>query len=388
MNIFDCKSKLILYDESLYKSNSKTNPENINENNTPIYILFTSGTTGNPKGVIIEHRNVYNYVNAFKEYFKVTENDRMLQSSVCTFDIFVEEVFPILLTGGTLVIANSKQVKKSEELLKLIKNKNITITSTFPYFLNDIDKIIEKDEDIPSSWRIAISGGDILRKEFINKLSNKLRIFNTYGPSETTVCASYYEFKKDYELTDSIPVGKPINNVNIYILDDNLKPVENGSIGEICISGKGVGRGYLNLENKTKESFVKNPFDANSILYRTGDLGKILPDGNIDFIKRKDKQVMIFGKRVEPLEVENVMLKNCNIKNAIVRPFEDTNGYSYLTAYYTTNSDVKGTVKDIKNYMSNFLPEYMIPEYFVEMNEFPLTANGKIDVKVFPMVRK
>lgn len=388
-NIFDKKYKIIFNDELVYNNEPISNPKNINEGNSPLYILYTSGTTGTPKGVVVEHRNVYNYINAFKEYFKISEKDRMLQSSVCTFDIFVEEVFPILMVGGTLVVANSKQIGKSLELLDLIEKQKVTITSSFPYFLNDIDKHINDVKELPNSWKIAISGGDTLRKEYIGKLCDKLRIFNTYGPTETTVCAAYYEFKKDYPISETIPIGKPIENVEIYILDENLNKVNDGEFGEICISGKGVSRGYLNQIEKTNKNFIVNPFNPNERLYLAGDIGRKLNDGNYDFLKRKDEQVMIWGKRVEPQEVEKVMLKNNHIKNAIVKPFTDTHGYSYLTAYYTLNNDsFDENIEGIRNQMKGYLPDFMIPEFFVKMNDFPLGINGKINLKEFPIIMK
>ena len=386
-DIFENKEKIIHYDTNILKDFSENNIDNLNDDNSVMYVLYTSGTTGKPKGVMVEHQNVCNYVKAFKDYFKINTSDKMLQSSVCTFDIFVEEVFPILLTGGSLVIANAKQNKNPMDLLDLIKEKKVTLTSTFPYFLNDINKSIKSLDEIPSSWRIAISGGDTLRKEFITKISEKLRIFNTYGPTETTVCASYFEYDKNYNL-DTIPIGEAINNVNIMILDNDLKEVEDGAFGEICISGKGVSRGYLNLKEKTNENFIVNPYNPEERLYRTGDLGRKLPDGNFDFLKRKDEQVMILGKRVEPLEVENVMLKDDSIKNVIVKPNQDVNGYSYLTAYYIQNNDKPDSITNIKSKMMDYLPEFMIPEFFVKMSEFPLTANGKINKNAFPVIMK
>lgn len=389
INTFDENYKYIFYNEIEYNCESILNIDSTNDNKTPLYILYTSGTTGIPKGVVVTHQNVYNYIIAFKEYFNITEKDVMLQSSVCTFDIFVEEVFPILMTGGTLVIANSKQIGNSIELFELIKKYKITITSTFPYFLNDIDKYIKDSTELPTSWKIAISGGDTLRKEYIRKISDKLRIFNTYGPTETTVCASYYEYKREYSISESIPIGKPIKNVKIYILDDNLKEVNDGEIGEICIAGKGVSEGYLNQKEKTNKNFIINPFNTKEKLYKSGDLGRKLSDGNYDFLKRKDEQVMIYGKRVEPLEVEKIMLKNNNIKNAIVKPFTDTKGYSYLTAYYILNNAILDeNIEEIKSGMHEYLPDFMIPEFFVKMNDFPVGINGKINLKDFPIIMK
>lgn len=385
--IFENQNNLIFFEKLDTKEYSDTNFQDNNDSDNVVYVLYTSGTTGNPKGVMVTHENVCNYIKAFKNYFKITEQDKMLQCSVCTFDIFVEEVYPILMTGGTLIIAESNILNNVEELFELIKKERVSITSTFPYFFNDIDKMIKNVSELPDSWKIAISGGDTLKKEYIVKVSTKLRVFNTYGPTETTVCASYYEYDPKYN-SEKIPVGKPIDNVNIYVLDDNLKEVNVGEVGEICIAGKGVSKGYLNLEEKTNENFIVNPFNPSERLYKTGDLGIILDDGNIDFIKRKDNQVMIMGKRVEVQEVENVMLRNYSIKNVVVKPNQDTKGYNYLTAYYTVNNETNENIDEIKNNMKMYLPEFMVPEYFVKMKEFPLTLNGKIDTKILPMIMK
>ena len=386
-NIFIKKEKIIIYNQGLFEKNIKDNPTLIPDEDTILYVLYTSGTTGNPKGVMVQHKNVYNYINAFKDYFKINENDRMLHCSVCTFDIFVEEVYPILMTGGTLIIASMEILNNTEELFNLIKTKNISITSTFPYFLNDIDKKIKSANELPDSWRIAISGGDTLRKEFIEKISKKIRVFNTYGPTETTVCATYYEYDSNSDL-ECIPVGKPINNVKVYILDDNLDIVKDGTIGEICISGNGVSKGYLNLAEKTNENFITNPFDSKEKMYKTGDLGRVLLDGNIEFIKRKDQQVMIWGKRVEPLEVEKVMLKNNKIKNAIVKAYQDEENYSHLVAYLIFNDGKEEKISTIKKQMEQYIPNFMIPETFIKMPQFPLTINGKIDRKSLPMIMR
>lgn len=382
-NIIDKERKTIYYDETVFQEYPKEDPKNENNPSTALYVLYTSGTTGKPKGVIIEHRNVCNYVKAFKEYFKITPEDRMLQSSVCTFDIFTEELYPILLTGGALVIADKEKTKKSEELLNFIGENNITITSTFPYFLNEVDKL-----EIPKSWRIAISGGDVLRKEYIKHISKKLDVYNTYGPTETTVCASYYKYDENYKLSNSIPVGKPIKGVEIYVLNDKLEKVKNGQVGELCITGNGVSRGYVDKKEKSNSNFIVNPYNSKQKMYKSGDLGRILEDGNIEFIKRKDQQVMIYGKRVEPLEVENVLLKINKIDNAIVKPYEDSNGLSYLAAYYIVDKGENENINQVKEEMRDYLPEFMIPEFFVKMESFPLTPNGKLDRKCLPIVMK
>lgn len=344
-----------------------------------MYALYTSGTTGEPKGVIVEHRNVGNYVDAFHHEFGLTENDRMLQNSLCTFDIFTEELFPILLCGGALVIASKEESRNPPLLLDLIRARGVTVISGFPYLLRDIDKL-----PVPPCLRLAIGGGDVMHKEYVANLRHKVMVYNTYGPSETTVCATYYNYTAYGSGIDSIPIGKPIAGVEVYLLDENLVEVPRGEPGEICIAGAGVSRGYLNRPDETAKAFVRNPFDPAQRMYRSGDLGVMLPDGNIDFIKRNDGQVMIEGKRVEPLEVENLMSRLPGVDLAIVKAFTDKSSYHYLVAYYT------GTAlkEDIKLCLREYLPEYMIPELFVHLKEMPLTLSGKVDRNNLPPVER
>ena len=379
-NIFDSSTKLAFTDMDLEKYPS-TNLTPTNNAENLAYILFTSGTTGVPKGVMVEQGNVCHYVQAFTDYFELSSNDKMLQYSVCTFDIFTEEVFPILLCGGTLVIANEDETANVDCLVKLLHEQSVTILSGFPYLLQELNS-----KTLPSSLRIAISGGDVLRKEFVTNIVPKVPVYNTYGPTETTVCASYYCYTGEDHPTHSVPIGKPIKGVEILILDENLNKVAPGEVGEICIVGDGVSRGYLNNENHTKELFVTNPYNPNQRMYLSGDLGKLLENGNIHFLKRKDDQVMIVGKRVEPLEVEHVIYKCPDVKSVLVRPYLDADGYHYLIGYLILNNPID--IKDLKGMMSQFVPPFMIPEFFVELKAFPLTPNGKVDNAQLPVVMK
>lgn len=251
--------------------------------NDKAYLLYTSGSTGQPKGVIVTQENVLNYAHAFKKEFHLNQTDCILQNSVCTFDIFVEEVFPILLCGGTLAIPDENTKRDVNKLIKFMEKTNISIASAFPYFMIELNK----RKILPQSLRLLISGGDVLRKEYINNLIKHVAIYNTYGPTETTVCATYYRCEPEsFTKYPSIPIGKPISGVNIYLLDEKQKPVLPGEIGEICISGKGVSMGYLKKSEETQKTFVPDPFVKNRIMYKSGDLGIMHEDGNILFIKR------------------------------------------------------------------------------------------------------
>lgn len=379
-NIFHKHDNLI-YEDETYNSFPTHNTVNVNDGNNAIYVLYTSGTTGTPKGVVVEQHNVCNYVKAFKKEFQITAQDRMLQNSVCTFDIFTEELYPILLTGGTLVIAGEDDKSSIKHLVNLIERENITIISGFPYLLNDMNNY-----KIPTGLKIAISGGDVLRKEHVNNLLGKVAVYNTYGPTETTVCASYYRYDTDELASNTVPIGTPVYGTEIYVLDENLCRVKPLQLGEICIAGNGVTRGYLNNQEETRKSFIENPFKNGEKMYLSGDLGYLKADGNIEFVRRKDEQVMIGGKRVEPLEVESVMHKYHGIDNTIITSRLDSDGYPYLLAYYSSKVDIK--LNDLKQYLNKYLPEFMIPDFFIKLDYLPKTESGKIDRRHLPVVLK
>ena len=346
------------------------------------YILYTSGSAGKPKGVAVRNRNVCHYVRAFQHEFHPGEADTMLQYSVCSFDIFVEEVFTTLLSGAVLAIPSAKTKEDIHALMEFAENNNITEISGFPYLLLEMNHLPQ----IPKSLRLLISGGDVLRASYITNLVGKAEIYNTYGPSETTVCASYYRCNDVLPLADgTYPVGKPVLGSGIEIVDEHLNSVKPGEVGEICIFGEGVSAGYTGNRKKENEAFVTR--QDGSVLYRSGDLGYLLPDGNIAFLHRKDTQVMILGKRVEPVEVENVLCRCSEIEKAVVRPYIDEQNLSYMVAYVVWKQP-EASLSTLKKEMARFLPNYMIPEFFVRMNDLPLNANGKVDAKALPVIMK
>ena len=350
---------------------------------SPAYVLFTSGTTGRPKGVIIANRSVVNYAEAFEQEFHIASGDVMLQYSVCSFDIFVEEVFTTLLNGATLAIPSKETVKGDiKGLMDFVRRHKVTTISGFPYLLADMNRLTS----IPSSLRLLISGGDVIRASYITNLRNKdVVIYNTYGPSETTVCASYFRIDNAKPLGDgTYSIGKEIKGVEIRILDDNMMDVSQGSVGEICILGEGVGLGYMGNPPEQK-NYTAIP-DGRRV-YRSGDLGYRMADGNIAFLHRKDEQVMILGKRVEPKEVENVLNAAPEVERGVVRSFTDRNGLVYLAAYFVPKSP-KATAKSIRSWLASKLTDFMIPEFFVAMKSIPLTRRGKVDFQALPVVVK
>lgn len=346
------------------------------------YVLFTSGTTGRPKGVIITNRNVVNYADAFENEFHPGPGDTMLQLSVCSFDIFVEEVFTTLLSGATLAIPPAETVTGGiQEIMEYADRHNVTIISSFPYLFADMNRL----KSVPQSLRLLISGGDVLRDSYIDRLKgNDFQIYNTYGPSETTVCATYCRCDNIPPLDDgTYPIGHPVKGVIVKILDSKGNEVPPGCRGEICIIGRGVGNGYTGTPPEQK-NFTVNPTNG-AKMYRSGDLGYILPDGNLAFLHRKDSQVMISGKRVEPEEVENVLNELEDIEAGVVKPFTDEHGLSYLVAYFVPKRKHISLTR-IKSWLKSKLTDFMIPEFFVELSKLPLTRRGKVDKKSLPVI--
>lgn len=363
--------------------NSSCSFEDLSSPDGIAYILYTSGTTGRPKGVIQENHSVVNYAEAFEAEMQTGPGDVMLQYSVCSFDIFVEEVFTTLLNGATLAIP-SKAIHNGglKKIMDFCKRHNVTILDGFPYFIADIN---ENPELLPPSVRIIISGGDVIRDSYITNLRNKgVRIYNTYGPSETCVCSNYYRVDNASPLKDgTFLIGKAIKGVEVKILDENFREVPRGEIGEICIFGEGVNRGYIGNPPE-QANFVTLPNGTR--FYRSGDMGYELADGNFAFLHRRDKQVMILGKRVEPDEVENVLNDCPDVERGIVRAFLDSSGLHYLTAYFVPRKGF--SLHLIKQWLRDKLTDFMVPEFFIEMKKIPLTRRGKVDMAALPIVLK
>ena len=346
------------------------------------YVLYTSGTTGNPKGVSVTNKNVCHYIRAFAGEFHPGRGDIMLQYSVCSFDIFVEEVFASLLSGAAIAIPSEDDRNDIPSLMEFVRRHGVTILSGFPYLLADLNHL----DSIPASLRLLISGGDVLRGHQVDNLLDKAEVYNTYGPSETTVCASYYRCRTGKVLEDgTYPIGKPVLGAEIQILDQDGNRVKPGETGEICILGGGVSRGYIGNHDAENKAFEKLP--DGRVMYRSGDLGYYLPDGNIAFLRRKDTQIMIYGKRVEVMEVESRLYQCSGIEQAVVRAFTDEEGLSYMVAYVVPrNTGLK--ISLVRKELAENLTDFMIPEFIVRMPQIPLNANGKPDLTRMPVIMK
>lgn len=338
------------------------------------YICYTSGSTGEPKGVMIEQRSVIDYVETFSSYFELSEKDTVIQQSSISFDTSIEEIFPILAIGGKLVVL-SEGGRDIEGIINGINKHNVTILSTTPLVINELNINSDRLEYFP---RAIISGGDELRKSYIDKLIEKTSLFNTYGPTEFTICSSFAQIDS---IENCNVIGKPINNHTIYLFDDNLKEVQTGEVGEIFIAGSGMARGYLNRIDETNSHFISHPL-VEGLIYKTGDLAKYNENGELEFCGRKDSQVKIKGYRVEPIEIDNALQKFTGILNSVSVAKKDYNNDKHLVTYYKGSDKVEE--KEVIAFLRNELPHYMVPDYLVRIEDFPITSNGKIDVKLLP----
>ncbi|PIK32617.1 non-ribosomal peptide synthetase, partial [Bacillus siamensis] len=336
-----------------------------------VYVIYTSGSTGNPKGVMIEHQSLVNLCHWHNSYNTVSENDNSAVYASMSFDAFIWEVFPYIISGASIHIISDDLKLDAGKLNQYFNDHHISIS-----FLPT--QICEQFMSLKNtSLRRLLTGGDKL-----NQFDHQnYQIINNYGPTENTVVTTSYIVNDHF---NNIPIGKPISNNKIYILDQNNSLVPLGVPGELCVSGAGLARGYLNRPELTAEKFVPNPFLPGERMYRTGDLARLLPDGNIEFLGRIDHQVKIRGYRIELGEIENRLLNLPKVREAVVISREDKDHQAYLCAYVVLESPSAESVKEIRSRLAGELPEFMIPAFFVQLDKMPLTANGKIDRKELP----
>ncbi|MFT5824179.1 MAG: tyrocidine synthetase-3, partial [Crocinitomix sp.] len=348
-------------------SNQKLAAE-ISSNNLA-YVVYTSGSTGFPKGVMVEHSSLTNLCYWHNSNFSITEKDNASLYAGVAFDASVWELFPYLSSGASLHIIPTEIRLEIAELNRYFEQNEITI-SFLPTQL--AEQFLELDNN---SLRYLLVGGEKL-SYFKNK---NYQIVNNYGPTESTVVATSFNVNSDAQ---NIPIGNAIDNTKIYLLSDSNSLVPIGVMGEICIGGSSLARGYLNQAELTEEKFITNPFVAGERLYKTGDLGRWLADGNVEYLGRKDDQVKIRGYRIELGEIEHALLSNSLVESAIVVVAENEGQEKQLVAYLTSSKDLDATA--LRFYLKTQLPAYMMPAHFVQLEELPLTANGKIDKRALP----
>lgn len=347
----------------------------------PAYVLYTSGTTGRPKGTLVRHRGIVNYTFWRLETYNYTQKDVTLQMLSYGFDGFGSNFYSGLLSGGTLLMIPDLKKLDFNFVRGAIRRCNVTNMSVVPPIYQMI--LDGAGPGNLGSLRFVVLAGEKCRADIVKESKEKAPgaiLVNEYGPTEAAVTAAGHS---PIDELNTAVIGKPIANTRIYVLDNCLKPVPLGVPGELFIEGVGLAPGYLNNPQLTVEKFIEAvPAVGGGRIYRTGDLGRWLPDGSLELLGRKDYQVKIRGFRIEPQEVEKRLIEIDIIKGAVVTDFEDPKGEKYLCAYFV--SEEKVDIKELKKIISKALPDYMIPSYFMQLDKIPLTANGKVGRKALP----
>jgi amino acid adenylation domain-containing protein len=365
----------------------KSNPETWNKADNLAYVIYTSGSTGRPKGVMIPHQGLVNYLSWATNNYRVADGDSTPLHSPLGFDLTVTSLFPALLTGKSVqLLADEGGLKTLEELGKTAGNHSLVKIT--PAHLEVLGQ--QMPASSASGWTKAlIIGGEALYSEqltFWQQYSPKTRLINEYGPTETVVGCCVYEVKEREQLNGPVPIGRPIANTRLYVLDECGEPVPVGVTGELYIGGDGVARGYLKREELNKERFVEDRFSGRtgSRLYKTGDMVRYRRDGNLEFLGRTDYQVKVRGYRIELGEIEGVLAQLDGVREAAVVVREDEPGDRRLVAYVVLEASGESRLGQLRGELKQRLPEYMVPSAFMGLDEMPLTSNGKVDRKSLP----
>ena len=339
------------------------------------YVIYTSGSTGKPKGVQITQRSLLNLLCSMQKEPGIQQSDRLLAVTTLSFDIAGLELWLPLISGAAVVLADSEQSKDPRAIIQLLSRHDVTMMQATPVLWGAI---------LQSSWEgkrnlVALCGGEALQAQLAHELARKTSaLWNMYGPTETTIWSTVARIDADEEM---VSIGCPIDNTLVYILDENVSPVPIGSVGEIYIGGEGLAKGYLNRDELTAERFIPNPFRPNGRLYKTGDLGRYLPDGRIVCLGRTDHQVKIRGFRIELGEIEAALETNAGVTKAVVNAIKDESGAPVLCAYWTGPA----TSAELRSHVGERLPSYMVPSRWMKLEGIPLTPNGKVDRTRLPV---
>lgn len=359
----------------------KSNPSTTATTDNLAYVIYTSGSTGTPKGVQIPHRPVVNFLKTMRQQPGLSAADTLLSVTTLSFDIAVLELFLPLTVGATVALVSREVAADGVQLMQAMRDAQATVMQA-----------------TPATWRLLLTagwegdnslkilcGGEALPAALANELIAKGNaVWNLYGPTETTIWSVRYQVASNLS---QVPIGRPIANTQIYLLDKHYQPVPIGVTGEIYIAGDGLARGYRKRPSLTADRFIPNPFSTQpgQRMYKTGDVGRYLPDGNIEYLGRNDHQVKVRGFRIELGEIESQLNQHPTINNAIVTTQQDSSDSSFLVGYFITEKpEASPTGNDLREHLIQTLPDYMIPNAFIQLDAFPLTPNGKIDRKALP----
>jgi amino acid adenylation domain-containing protein len=363
------------------------NPQTVIHGQNLAYLIYTSGSTGKPKGVMIEHRSLANYLCWCTNAYSLAGGCGSPVHTPLGFDLTVTSLLAPLLAGKRVLLLPEE--KGVTALADSLRNKqDFSVVKLTPSHLELLGQML-KPEEASGGTRAFVIGGEALRAEtlaFWRTHAPEVKLFNEYGPTETVVGCSVYELKNETQVTDTVPIGRSIPGLEIYLLDEELQTVPLNAHGEIYIGGKGLARGYLSRPDLTAARFIPHPFsmEPGARLYRTGDSARLLPDGNLEFLGRIDRQVKIHGYRIELGEVEARLLTHEAVREATVLAREGVSGEKQLVAYVVLREQSKPSQRELRHYLEERLPQYMIPATFVLMNKLPLTLNGKVDERALP----
>ena len=368
---------------------SETRPDNA------ALVLYTSGSTGKAKGAILTHSNLVNYTEAANIAYSIGPEDNILQFGSISFDLSAEEIFPCLSRGATLVLRTDWMLDSAATCFRKCNDWGITILDLPTLYWHELTvRLATEGLSLPPSVRVLIIGGERALPEQVamwhRHVGPHVQLFNTYGPTEATIAATRCVLTapagEQMELSE-VPIGRAISNVQIYILDERLKPVPVGVPGELYIAGAGLVRGYLNRPELTAEKFIPHPFSSTpgARLYKTGDVARYLPDGNLEYVGRKDRQIKIRGFRIELAEIELALAQHAAIQEAYLTVYEEEPGQKHLVAYVVCDqSETTLTGSVLRKFLKERLPDYMIPASFTFLDQLPLNSSGKVDQKALP----
>jgi amino acid adenylation domain-containing protein len=376
------------------KNHSNIIEKTVIDSNRTAYVIYTSGTTGEPKGCMVSHRNVMDLIQNIQPLFNFSCEDIWMMSHTYCFDFSVWEMYGALLNGGKLVVPDRDRVRDPYKLLIHMKQQKITVFNSTPVAFYPLAQLEKRSNEgtLRSHLRYVIFGGDRLEFHLLRGWVSlypikDIQLINMYGITETTIHVTYYPIEEAdiYSPFNKSIIGRPLPGMKVVILDPFLNLLPLGIPGELYIGGTGISRGYWNREALTRERFIENPFQRGERLYCSGDLGRWLDDGNIEYIGRRDLQVKIRGYRIELQEIRFKLMKHPQIKDAWIRLFEDVKKDKALCAYYVVKEGINFKNElNLNLYLSKELPGYMIPSRFIQINRIPLNSNGKIDIHKLP----